>query len=418
MIRTQPKDPKIERRAPASRFISSAMAISGYALTWIVAFLVISEYALRFANYLYHRDDASKIARRQVYDNAPWASEYARDFIAYRKAGTYSFAGYAPFTIINSEPFHSRYVNVDVTSLGALRRSTIANCNPPSLRVWAFGGSTTFGTGAPDDMTWPSYLVEDLRKLTGQCVTVENFGVESMVMNQELIRLIQALKTGLKPNLVVFYDGFNDADYGTYFPGPQAYASYEADKQLMDHRHSLIAPLQNLQLVQDLHLVQQHFSRSAQVQTGEIQRNVRSIGWGEQELKERAKRTLDNYIADIEVVRALAHAYDFRAYFFWQPMLLYGDKPLTSDEAKIMRQYSSSLETKASREAYKEAEDRAAAAGFVSLVHLFDETKACLFVDWVHLGPDGNRIVAARIASEITGTLNHTSDVLQSTRLP
>ena len=401
MIRNVIEGPKFRQRRSIGSVIFSAMAIAGYTLTWIVALLLISEYGLRLASRWYHRGDATVIANRPAYEHAPWASQFALDFVVYLKArGSYTGVyTYAPFTVVDSEPFHSQYVNVDVTALGALRRS-ISHCEDPSITVWAFGGSTTFGIGVPDDMTWPSYLAESLGKLTGQCVAVENFGVETLSMNQELIRLMQALKTGRKPDLVVFYDGANDASFGTNLPGPKAYGYYEDDKPLMDERHSMIAPLQNLKLVQ---LVRRGLRRAnaGQAQTIEIQGEIQRIGASDQESKERAKRTMDNYIANMEVVQALADAYHFRVYFFWQPVSFYG-KPHACKEAwTIIANQGSSHGTKAVQETYQEAEERAGGAGITSLVHLFDETNACVFVDPVHLGPAGNRLVAAAIAATI-----------------
>jgi lysophospholipase L1-like esterase len=388
-----------ERR---SSVFFSAMAIGGYTLTWIAALLLLSEYGLRLASDWFHRNDAARVASKRAYEHGPWASQFGRDYVAYLKArGTYSGAyTYAPFTVVDSEPFHSRYVNVDVTALGALRRSTAANCSPPSLRVWAFGGSTTFGIGVPDDMTWPSYLVEELRGRTGQCVTVENFGVETMSMNQELIRLMQALKTGLKPDLVVFLDGANDSSFGTGVPGPQAYGYYESDKPLMDQRHSVIAPLQNLKVVQYLRRASQR--GGGPNRTIEIQGEARRLAWKDDELEARARHTLDNYIADMEVVRALADTYHFRAYFFWQPVSFYGnDLPGCDEPQMIVKEEQQSRGRKAVEATYNEAERRASAARFVSLIHLFDNTKSCLFVDPVHLGPAGNRAVASRIALDL-----------------
>src|SRR6266481_5636096 len=171
MTRNAIEDIDVKQRRSVYGPVSSAMVVSGYALTWILALLLIPEYALRLASSWHHRHDASMVAAKPAYEHAPWVGQFAEEYVQYLKtSGSYKGVyNYAPFTVVDSEPFHSQYMNIDVAAQGIVRRSTAANCEPKSLRVWAFGGSTTFGIGVPDDMTWPSYLVEDMRKLTGRC---------------------------------------------------------------------------------------------------------------------------------------------------------------------------------------------------------------------------------------------------------
>jgi hypothetical protein len=51
---------------------------------------------------------------------------------------------------------------------------------------------------------------------------------------------------------------------------------------------------------------------------------------------------------------------------------------------------------------YSEAEQRSAArADFVFLGHLFDNVKEPIYIDWAHLGPRGNEIIASAIADRL-----------------
>ncbi len=43
------------------------------------------------------------------------------------------------------------------------------------------------------------------------CFVIQNIGVEAQGTNQELILLVEMLKTGEPPDAVIFYDGVNDA---------------------------------------------------------------------------------------------------------------------------------------------------------------------------------------------------------------
>ena len=73
---------------------------------------------------------------------------------------------------------------------------------------WFFGGSTMWGTGVTDSETIPSIYHEKTKK------GVMNFGETSWNSRQSLAQLITLLGDGLYPKSVVFYDGVNDVMIG------------------------------------------------------------------------------------------------------------------------------------------------------------------------------------------------------------
>ncbi|MEM7302347.1 MAG: SGNH/GDSL hydrolase family protein [Pseudomonadota bacterium] len=73
--------------------------------------------------------------------------------------------------------------------------------------VWFFGGSSMWGTGATDSTTIPSLYASK----TGEQVL--NLGESGYNSLQELAQLNIMLARGLRPAKVVFYDGFNDSYY-------------------------------------------------------------------------------------------------------------------------------------------------------------------------------------------------------------
>lgn len=88
------------------------------------------------------------------------------------------------------------------------------------VRVWLFGGSTAFGIAQADDRTIASHLARQAW-MDGIPLAIENRAVPGDVSWQEHARLQRALATsGTPPDLVVFYDGFNDflaQDWATGF---------------------------------------------------------------------------------------------------------------------------------------------------------------------------------------------------------
>ncbi|MGN6693385.1 MAG: SGNH/GDSL hydrolase family protein [Aquihabitans sp.] len=79
--------------------------------------------------------------------------------------------------------------------------------------VWFFGGSTMFGSNQSDARTIPSVFAR-LAAADGRPVQVVNFGVHAYTAYQEAQLLQQAVEEHGRPDLVVFYDGYNDTTVG------------------------------------------------------------------------------------------------------------------------------------------------------------------------------------------------------------
>ncbi len=73
-----------------------------------------------------------------------------------------------------------------------------------SSKIWFFGGSAMWGTGARDNETIPAFV----QKFSGK--TTFNFGETGYVAHQSLNLLMKAYLEGGKPETVVFYDGVNE----------------------------------------------------------------------------------------------------------------------------------------------------------------------------------------------------------------
>ena len=77
------------------------------------------------------------------------------------------------------------------------------------VSVWFFGGSALFGDGQRDGHTIPSEFAR-IAESHGILVDARNFGRPATTMWEELELFQQQVASGVKPDLVVFYDGFND----------------------------------------------------------------------------------------------------------------------------------------------------------------------------------------------------------------
>lgn len=126
--------------------------------------------------------------------------------------------GYQPWSQYGPRVFSGKYLNVALEPNGLPVRRTI---NPPAIskdqktiKIYAFGGSTTFGSGVPDEDTWPSYLSQTLNERARKenldiRVEVTNYGRVGFYPTQELHLLLDILRTGQRPELLIFLDGVN-----------------------------------------------------------------------------------------------------------------------------------------------------------------------------------------------------------------
>lgn len=123
---------------------------------------------------------------------------------------------YQPWVQFSEPPFAGRRVSVDTDPRGFPIRRTI---NPPStsqpvIEIFALGGSTTFGYNIADEQTWPSYLSAALNEKAksenlGVQIKVTNYGRGFYYPSQETALIIDLLRSGHRPALVLFLDGVN-----------------------------------------------------------------------------------------------------------------------------------------------------------------------------------------------------------------
>src|SRR5687768_708204 len=118
---------------------------------------------------------------------------------------------WTPYVYIRNPTFAGTHMTVD--SLGHRVTPQSAVNGAPVLRVFFLGGSTTFGWFQRDSFTIPAVAARRLQDAVGDraSVRVTNFGVPGHTFTQEILELMLQLRAGVRPDVVVFYDGINDA---------------------------------------------------------------------------------------------------------------------------------------------------------------------------------------------------------------
>jgi lysophospholipase L1-like esterase len=371
-------------------------AYVGYLVCVLIAAIVVLEVGGRIGLavwFHFHKPTIADIVPgNPAYAAFPWAEQCMKEQTARVKHRHIYF----PFRIWGITESHGSCVNDDVTDLGVVRRtidpSNEACTNHSKVKLWVFGGSTVYGTLIPDWATLPSSLSR-LLNTSARCVEVRNLGVESYNTNQELILLEQQLKAGHVPDVVIFYDGFNDINAAFSPGGTTGHLGYVTTKWRLEGG-----------LVNQVDWMGQHSAAWRFVQE-----MTKASGQKKPDpdvpspSPERVAMILDNYQQNMRIARKLAELYGFRLCAFWQPVMLYGQKPLVAYEKDLLNHnWGASLPREPFVPVYREAELRAQSSReFTFLGHIFDAAPQPLYLDWVHLNPAGNELAAQAIAQHI-----------------
>jgi lysophospholipase L1-like esterase len=143
-------------------------------------------------------DDTFNPSDEPALRDSPWAAEVLAEQADIPSVAD-SFLGYRP------GDKSSTYTNL----VDGVRTSYQSQAPGKKVSVWFFGASALFGDGQRDDHTIPSEFAR-LAEADDIALEVRNYGRPGIAMWQELELFQQLVASGQKPDLVVFYDGFND----------------------------------------------------------------------------------------------------------------------------------------------------------------------------------------------------------------
>ena len=131
-----------------------------------------------------------------TYDGQDWAKKHFEEFGNLKSL-------YEDYYVWRRVPYSGETINID--NKGHRKSFTHASVNENSKTAVFVGGSTTWGTGAFDDGTIPSFFS---KHMNGEYKSI-NLGESGYSAFQEYVYLSAQLAQGLKPDLIVSYDGVN-----------------------------------------------------------------------------------------------------------------------------------------------------------------------------------------------------------------
>jgi lysophospholipase L1-like esterase len=326
----------------------------------------------------------------QFYQNAPWMQVYDKELFA-----SYN-TSWRPFVYWRRTPFQGKYININAQGLryttpGELRDSEASR----KLKIFMFGGSTMWGEGVRDQFTLPSLVARDLAAHQIKA-EVTNFGEVAYVNTQELIELIFQLERGNTPDVVIFYDGYNDV-YAAEQNRVAGFSQFEWKRELEYNISSRYPQLKKVFLLNTL----DRFYLGKLIKSLSAKVNYKKPF--SQASKTVEKDLVEVYFNNLKIITALGKAYGFVPLFFWQPVI-YTKNNLTDSEKPYATEPLGELYRQS--HAVMEAEaGKFAPYNFYDISGLFAGAPEEIYMDYCHVNENANRLIARRITTDLLQVL-------------
>jgi hypothetical protein len=209
--------------------------------------------------------------------------------------------------------------HVNFTGYHAARRT------PDSVRldsaehiVWTFGGSTMQNTETTDSLTIANTWARVLNRALGP-THVKNFGTGGFFSSYELIKfqkLLREVPPSEHPTISIFYDGYNDAEYGfQYGPGSLQKDLSLKLQALVDGNHGITWMYATSQIVS-------RYSRLWQ-RTGARVVDATLFPFPEPcPSEENLTAAVHIYASNVRMIRAICELFQIECFFILQPLVV------------------------------------------------------------------------------------------------
>ena len=272
------------------------------------------------------------------------------------------------------------------------------------LVVVTLGGSTTMAPWYPSN--WSEFLYDYLSEHKSK-VLLYNGGMAGFTSNQELIKLIRD-GLGLKPNIVIVYDGINDVGSLYSLPGHPMVSPYQ--KELMEYlvglgdKHFFMPNLMYAITRTSLENKKNQPSKESYVK-------LAGISYG----PEDNTSPVNQWIRNHRIMHTICEEFGIKYFVFLQPTMGVGnylasstpvEKKMYEDYIKDNDKYPDML-----RDFYEGARRACGRLAYcIDLTSALDG-KSGLYTDVRHINEDGNKIIASAIYRNLSKRqANKTSD--------
>lgn len=293
---------------------------------------------------------------------------------------------YEPFVAWKTLPYSGKTTHITKEGL----RTHYSGDKPPGHKpiVRFFGGSTMWGEGSDDKHTIPA-----LFHALNPAYTVFNHGQLAYNTRQELDALITVYSKGDSADLVIFYDGVNDAA----FLCPDVIDDLPAHRLVPMYRDKLyvssLAPLKEL---------------AGKIFIDDIMRVIHRATYNSESAKSpydclsepgKAEAIAEMMIGNWELAHEIVTRRNGQFLAVLQPAAFIG-KPRT-DHLELDEQLGENF-----REVYRLLKEKIAARNHDWIIDLSDSfnNNQYIFIDFCHVSPNGNEIIATAISNAVSNS--------------
>lgn len=289
---------------------------------------------------------------------------------------------YEPFVGWRMKPYSGKTLHVGADGL---RVTPASSGREPQRVARFFGGSTMWGEGADDAHTIPAIFVKD-----NPDYKVINHAQLAFNSRQELDELISVYATGQKADVVIFYDGVNDAaflcpDDITELPAHRLVPMYR--EKLYTGEAAVIKDiLAKLFIKNILRIIHRWtYTPSGENAPYDCLRNP-----------EKAEEIAEMMIRNWEIAHEMVTARGGKFIAILQPAAFVG-QPRT-DHLELDDALGDNF-----REIYRRVKEKIQARKHPWIIDLSDrfDGDEYIFIDFCHVSPNGNHIIAREITSLI-----------------
>ena len=336
-------------------------------------------------------DQTATTAHEDYYATVPWGADWERD-------GGDVPQGYVPFVTWKAKPYSSTVINVDQSGN---RVTPGADCRTGSYEVFVLGGSTVWGSGAPDWGTIPAHLQELFSAARDEPVCVRNLGQGGWVSTQGVIELQRQLQAGATPDLVILYDGPNDIQAGSEEGDAGNHVDILDMRSKFEDFGRTRATMRLFNATGIFGLLERMVPSTRSLRRWPASYRPHAVG--SEELADNIARV---YLANYRTVRAWSREYGFEFAFFWQPNLVYDKKRLTPEERQVLDEWLADFPAPSALLPVVYKKIRAASTKYDRLFYLadiFENETSRIYLNESHVTPQGSLMVAKQVVQHLSG---------------
>ena len=281
---------------------------------------------------------------------------------------------YEPWVQFRNPEFHSKHINTDPK--GFRKTKEPKHQSDKYVKVYVFGGSTTFGYGISDNDTIPSYMQKILEEqYPNKSVLVKNFGQTCYYSSQELLLLISLIKNNDIPDWAVFIDGLNDTNQ---------LSRLRDEPWLTNQIKNRLDSGIDFSWIPMVRFVKAKFPEK-----------IPKLSIREEDTQRIVDYVLSRYKKNLEMIQSICRLYGIKFIFVWQPVPFYKYKK------PFHKKFPHEIDGPHWEKVYSSVADYMHNENFLDLADIFAQTQGKVYVDDVHYNEYANEKIASKICAAL-----------------